>query len=81
MRFFSKTLFLLASTFQNHMNKLKDIALLRIRDDIDTLMKIPSGTSFQDNILILNSDEDIDKREKMSFAGWGVMNTDEYIWR
>ena len=45
------------------------------------MMKIPSGTSFQNNILVLNSNEDIDKREKMSFAGWGVMNTDEYLWR
>ena len=60
------------------MNKFKDIALLRIKEGTDTLMKIPSGTSFQNNILVLNSNEDIDKREKMSFAGWGVINTDEY---
>ena len=72
---------LLAKFFQNHLNSYNDIALLRIKEDIETLMKIPSGTSFKNNILILNSNEDIDKRDKMIFAGWGMMNTNEYFWR
>ena len=41
-------------------------------------MKIPSGTTFQDNILVLNSEENIDKRLKMSFAGWGLIHQNEY---
>ena len=60
------------------MNKYHDIALLRIRNGVDTLMKIPPGTSFQNNILVLNSEKNIDKDIKMSIAGWGVINTDDH---
>ena len=65
---------MLAKIFQDGLNLYNDIALLRIKQGADTLMKIPPGTSFQDNILILNSDKNIDKLNKMSFAGWGYTN-------
>ena len=68
---------MLTTTVQNHLNQLNDIALLKIKEGADTLMKIPSGTSFQNNILTLNSDNNFDKSMKMSFAGWGVLDNNE----